>query len=164
LSRVERALRSSTLVWIASLLSATLVAGQQRSESPPSQSPPGAPAPASVVAEIRLALNDAVRRVEAMDEPGVLAHVSEQYRTGPMTKALLREQLRTLFAVHDQIKASVRIDEVRIVGEHAWIYSTGEVTGRLRWVGSSVPVLAWERELEVARREAGRWRLFGYQQ
>jgi hypothetical protein len=99
-----------------------------------------------------------------MDEPGVLAHVSEQYRTGPITKAVLREQLRTLFTVHDQIKASVRIDEVRIVGEHAWIYSTGEVTGRLRLVGSSVPVLAWERELEVARREAGRWRLFGYQQ
>ena len=39
-----------------------------------------------------------------------------------------------------------------------------QVTGRLRWVGGSVPVLSWQRELEVARRENGRWRLYGYQQ
>jgi hypothetical protein len=51
-----------------------------------------------------------------------------------------------------------------MVGELAWVYSTGEVSGRLRWVGGSVPVLSWQRELEVARRENGRWRLFGYQQ
>lgn len=153
------------LILIAFLLSAAAtVTGQDRPNSQPSQERPGAPAPASVVAEIRLALDDAIRRVEAMDEPGLLAHVSEQYRTGPLTKAVLREQLRALFAVQDQIKASVRIDEVRMVGDHAWVYSTGEVTGRLRWVGGSVPVLGWERELEVARREAGRWRLFGYQQ
>lgn len=149
---------------IAYLLSAALVAGEDRLGVSASQNLPGAPASASVVAEIRRALDDAIRRVEAMDEPGVLGHVSEQYRTGPITKAVLREQLRTLFTVHDQIKASVRIDEVRIVGEHAWIYSTGEVTGRLRWLGSSVPVLVWEREPEVARREAGRWRLLGDQQ
>jgi hypothetical protein len=141
-----------------------LVAAQERVETPRSPNPPGAPAPSVVVAEIRQALTEAIRRAEAMDEPGVLVHVSEQYRTGPITKAILREQLRTLFAVHDQIKASVQIDEVRIVGDHAWVYSTGEVTGRLRLVGSVVPVLAWERELEVARREGGRWRLFGYQQ
>jgi hypothetical protein len=152
------------LVLIAFLLSAAMVAGQDRPDAPRSERPPGAPAPASVVAEIRQALDDAIRRVEAMDEPGVLAHVSGQYRTGPMTKATLREQLRALFAVHDQIRASVRIDEVRIVGDHAWVYSTGDVTGRLRWVGTTVPVLVWERELEVVRREAGRWRLFGYQQ
>jgi hypothetical protein len=153
------------LILIAFLLSAAAtVTGQDRPNSQPSQERPGAPAPASVVAEIRLALDDAIRRVEAMDEPGLLAHVSEQYRTGPLTKAVLREQLRALFAVQDQIKASVRIDEVRMVGDHAWVYSTGEVTGRLRWVGGFVPVLGWERELEVARREAGRWRLFGYQQ
>lgn len=152
------------MVLIVYLVSVTMVAGQERSDPPASQRPAGAPAPASVVAEIRQALDDAIRRVEAMDEPGVLGHVSEQYQTGPLTKAVLREQVRALFAVHDQIKASVRIDEVRIVGDHAWVYSTGEVTGRLRWVGSFVPVLGWERELEVARREAGRWRLFGYQQ
>ncbi len=152
------------LAVIAYLLSGAIIAGEERSGISPSQGPLGFPAPASIVAEIRQALDDAIRRVEAMDEPGLLAHVSEQYRTGPMTKAVLREQLRALFAVHDQIKASVRIDEVRIVGDHAWVYSTGDVTGRLRWIGGSVPVLGWERELEVARREAGRWRLFGYQQ
>ena len=58
----------------------------------------------------------------------------------------------------------MRIDDVRMVGEHAWVYSTGEVTGRLRWLGGSVPVLSWQRELEVARRENGRWRLYGDQQ
>jgi hypothetical protein len=152
------------LVLLAYLLSAATVAGQNRSDTPPSQGPPGIPASASVVAEIREALNDAIRRVEAMDEAGLLAHVSEQYRTGPVTKAALREQVRALFAVHDQIKASVRIDDVRMVGNHAWVYSTGDVTGRLRWIGGSVPVLGWDRELEVARREGGRWRLFGYQQ
>lgn len=152
------------MVLIASLLSATVVGGQNRSEAPPLQELPGIPAPTLVVAEIRQAIDDAIRRVEAMDEPGLLAHVSEQYRTGPMTKAVLREQLRAIFAVHDQLKASVRIDEVRLVGDHAWVYSTGHITGRLRWVGSSVPILEWGRELEVARHEAGRWRLFGYQQ
>ena len=33
-----------------------------------------------------------------------------------------------------------------------------------RWLGGSVPVLSWQRELEVARRENGRWRLYGDQQ
>jgi hypothetical protein len=81
-----------------------------------------------------------------------------------LTKAGLAEQLRAVFAIHDQVKARVRIDEVRMIGEHAWVYSTGDVTGRLRFLGGSIPVLSWERELEVARRENGRWRLFGYQQ
>ena len=124
----------------------------------------GVAAPDHVVAEIQQALDDAVRRFDAMDSAGVLKHVSDQYRTSPLTKPLLGEQLRAIFALHDQVRARVRIDEVRLVGEHAWIYSTGTVTGRLRWTGHSVPVLAWEHELEVARREGGRWRLFGYQQ
>jgi len=58
----------------------------------------------------------------------------------------------------------VKIDDVRLVGDLAWVYSTGDVTGRLRMVGGWVPVLSWQRELEVARRENGRWRLYGYQQ
>jgi len=135
-----------------------------RSATPASATASGAEAPDHVVAEIQQALDDAVRRFDAMDSAGVLAHVSDQYRTSPLTKPLLAEQLRAIFALHDQVRARVRIDEVRLVGEHAWIYSTGTVTGRLRWTGSSVPVLAWEHELEVARREGGRWRLFGYQQ
>lgn len=117
-----------------------------------------------MIHEIQQSLHDAVRRFDAMDAAGVLAHVSDRYRTGPLTKPLLAEQLRAIFALHDRVKAQVRIDEVRLVGEHAWVYSTGGVAGRVRWIGSSVPVLSWERELEVARREDGRWRLFGYQQ
>lgn len=126
--------------------------------------PPGTPAPPGIVRELQHVLDDAVRRFDAMDSAGVLAHVSDRYRTGPLTKPLLSEQLRALFALHDQVRARVRIDEVRLVGDHAWIYSTGDVTGRVRWVGSAIPVLSWQRELEVARREDGRWRLFGYQQ
>ena len=90
--------------------------------------------------------------------------MSEQYRTGPLSKARIAEEVRVVFAFHDQVSARVRIDDVRLVGEHAWIYSTGEITGRLRYAGRSIPVLSWQRELEVARREDGRWRLFGYQQ
>jgi hypothetical protein len=132
-----------------------------RAAAPPD---PGRPAPAEIVVEIRQALDDAVRRFQAMDAAGVLVHVSEQYRTGPLTKRGLAEQLRALFAVHDQLHARVRIDEVRMVGDTAWVYSTGDVTGRVRWVGNSIPVLSWQRELEVARREGGRWRLYGDQQ
>ena len=128
------------------------------------RSAPGTPAPQHVVTEIQQSLDAAIARFDAMDGAGVLAYVSEQYRTGPLTKAGLAEQLRAVFAIHDQVKARVRIDEVRLVGEHAWVYSTGAVTGRLRYIGGSVPVLSWEHELEVARRENGRWRLFGYQQ
>jgi hypothetical protein len=124
----------------------------------------GIPAPAQTVRELQATLDDAIRRFEAMDGPGVLRHVSDQYHTSPFTKAGLGKQLQTLFAVHEQVRARVRIDAVRMVGGHAWVFSTGEVTGRVRWVGTNVPILAWERELEVARREAGGWRLFGYQQ
>lgn len=153
-------------VLATSLAATATVAGQVPPEPPPAPQPvpPGIPAPTHVVTEIRQALDDAVRRFQAMDSPGVLAHVSQQYRTGPLTKAVLAEQLQGLFALHETLQARVRIDDVRMVGGHAWIYSTGDVTGRLRWLGSSVPVLSWQRELEVARREGDRWLLFGYQQ
>ena len=152
-------------VLLACLHLAAVVAAQQRSDmaSPP-EALPGSPAPEAVVAEIRIALDAAVSRFAAMDEAGVLDYVSPQYRTGALTKAGIAEQLRAVFAVHDRVRARVRIDDVRIVGGLAWVYSTGDVTGRLRWVGGTVPVLSWQRELEVARRENGRWRLFGYQQ
>jgi hypothetical protein len=144
---------------------AAALAAQDRSTVPSvPDAAPGRPAPQRVVTEIQQSLNAAVSRFHAMDGAGVLAHVSEQYRTGPLTKAALAEQLRAIFAIHDEVRARVRIDEVRLVGELAWVYSTGDVTGRLRYIGGSIPVVAWERELEVARRENGRWRLFGYQQ
>lgn len=125
---------------------------------------PGAAAPAGVVREVEAGLAQAVQRFEARDAAGVLAQVSEQYRTGPLTKAAIREQLLATYGLYDSVKATVRVDEVRMVGEHAWVYSTGEVSGRLRLLGTPIVFLSWERELEVVRRERGAWRLFGYQQ
>lgn len=153
--------RATRAVVVLASLTALIAGGPSGTSPAP---PPGRPAPPGVVREIQNTLDDAIRRFEAMDASGVLAHVSDAYRTGPLTKPALAEQLRALFAVHDQVKARVRLDDVRIVGDHLWVYSTGDVSGRVRWVGQSVPILWWERELEVARREDGRWRLFGYQQ
>jgi hypothetical protein len=99
-----------------------------------------------------------------MDEAGVLSHVSDHYRTDPLTKAAIREQLRVMFALYDTLRAQVRIDEARTAGEQAWVYSTGEVSGRLRWLGTWTPILSWRHEPEVAQREQGVWRLYGYQQ
>ncbi len=155
----------AALALLALLPFATVLAAQDRPDTPPpAEALPGSPAPGPVAAESRQALDGAVSRFAAMDEAGVMAYVSPQYRTGTLTKRGIAEQLRAVFAIHDQVRARVRIDEVRMVGDLAWVYSTGDVTGRLRFVGGSVPVLSWERGLEVARRENGRWRLFGYQQ
>ena len=130
----------------------------------PAQEPPGTPASPSLVSELQAELNTAVQQMQRRDTEGVLSHVSEQYRTGPFTKAGLRRQLQTMFALYDAITVRVRIDTVRMLGDQAWVYSTGEINGRLQWVGRWVPVLSWKRELEVARRENGVWRLIGYQQ
>jgi hypothetical protein len=126
--------------------------------------PPGVPASPQTIAELQRVLTDAVARVEARDAAGVLAHVSEQYKTSPLTKRLVRDQLAAMFALYDAVHARIRIDDVRMVGEHAWVWSTGEVEGRLAMVRRWMPVLSWDKELEVARRENGRWRLYGYQQ
>jgi signal transduction histidine kinase len=40
-----------------------------------------------------------------------------------------------------------------LVGEHAWVYSTGEVSGRLRVLGTWIVFLSWQHELEVANAE-----------
>jgi hypothetical protein len=117
-----------------------------------------------LVSELQAELNTAVQKMQRRDTEGVLSHVSEQYRTGPFTKAALRQQLQAIFALYDAITVRVRIDTVRMLGDQAWVYSTGEVTGRLQWVGRWVPVLSWQRQLEVARRENGVWRLIGDQQ
>jgi hypothetical protein len=126
--------------------------------------PHGRPAPPGVARELGEALVQAIQRLEAKDLEGVLTHVSDRYWTGPLTKPVLRGQLLALFQVYETLQARVRIDDVRLVGEHAWVYSTGEVSGRLPVVGSWMTLYAWERELEVARRESGVWRLYGYQQ
>jgi hypothetical protein len=41
------------------------------------------------------------------------------------------------------------------------VYSTGEISGRLRGIGVWTSALAWEREPDVARKENGVWRLVG---
>jgi hypothetical protein len=92
----------------------------------------------------------------------VLASVSEQYRSNGMTKAAVRDQLNGMFALYQQLRARVTVDRVEMVGEGAWVYTTGEVSGRLPIVGW-VTVLIWQGEPEVARREATGWRLFGFQ-
>jgi len=125
------------------------------------QAPPGAPAPKSAARELRQALAAATARFEALDPAGVLAHVSDQYRNGPITKASLREHLLAMFALYDTVRARIRVDEVRMVDGAAWVYSTGAISGRLRGVGAWTTVMSWEREPEVARREGAAWRLVG---
>lgn len=129
-----------------------------------SEPAPGVPADSRVASEIEATLTRAIQQFKSMDAPAVLSHISEAYRTGPLTKPMVRQQLATMFGVYDAVDARVRIDDVRWVNNQAWIYSTGQVYGRVRWVGTWVQTLAWERELEVARREQGAWKLFGYQQ
>jgi len=124
---------------------------------------PWDPAPRKVFLELQQALAHAIERFQAMDEAGVLSHVSDRYRTDPLTKAAIREQLRAMFALYDTLQAQVRIDEARTAGEQAWVHSTGEVSGRLRWLGTWTPILSWQHEPEVAQREQGVWRLYGYQ-
>jgi hypothetical protein len=96
-----------------------------------------------------------------MDPAGVLAHVSDRYRNGPVTKGAIREQLLAMFALYDVVRARIRIDDVRVADGAAWVYSTGEISGRLRGVGAWITVMSWEREPEVARREGAAWRLVG---
>ena len=157
--------RFHVVLALAVSLPVAAAVAQDRAGGPStSQALPGSPAPAQVVAELQQTVDAALSRFHAMDEAGLLALVSAQYRTDTLTKAGIADQLRAVFTLHDQVRARVRIDDVRMVGEHAWVYSTGEVTGRLRVVGSWILVASWQRELEVARREDGRWRLYGYQQ
>ena len=85
--------------------------------------------------ELQQALATATERFQALDSPGVLAFVSEQYRNGPFTKTSLREHLQAMFALYDTVRARVRVDDVRLVDGAAWVYSTGEISGRLRGVG-----------------------------
>ena len=120
-----------------------------------------APAPAATVSELQQTLAAASGRFQAMDTAGVLAYVSDRYRNGPITKSSVRDNLLAMFALYDTVRAQVRLDEVRVVNGAAWVYSTGEISGRLRGLGVWTTVLSWEREAEVARREGAAWRLEG---
>jgi hypothetical protein len=156
--------RARFVLALVAWLSVTTALAQDQPSPPAAPPAPGSPAPPQTVAEIRETVEAAIARFHAMDQAGLLGMVSAQYRTDTLTKAGIAEQIRTVFTLHDQVRVRVRIDDVRMVGEHAWVYSTGQVTGRLRVVGSWILVASWQRELEIARREDGRWRLYGYQQ
>ncbi len=120
------------------------------------------PAPPEVAAALRRAIEAARERFEARDLTGVLASVSDQYRSGGLTKPALREQLTAMFALHQQLRARITVDRIDIVDGAARVYTSGEVSGRLPLMGW-VTVLVWQAEPEVARREAAGWRLFGFQ-
>jgi hypothetical protein len=153
--------RRTFLCWlILGTLSAPRIAGGQ----PARKGLPGDPAPRPVILALQQGLAHAIERFQAMDEAGVLSHVSDHYRTESLTKPAIREQLRVMFALYDVLRAQIRIDEARTAGDQAWVYSTGEISGRLRWLGTWTPILSWRHEPEVARREQGVWLLYGYQQ
>jgi hypothetical protein len=127
----------------------------------PATPEPGSPAPERITRELQQALAAVTERFQAMDSAGVLANVSDRYRNGPFTKTALREHLLTMFALYDTVRARVRVDEVRMVEGRAWVYSTGEISGRLRGIGAWTTVLSWAREPEVAQREGTTWKLIG---
>jgi hypothetical protein len=130
----------------------------------PAPREPGVPAPPDVVADLQRTLALGIQRFQAKDLEGVLALISEDYWTGPFTKRTVRVQLQAMFQLNQAVAARVTIDAVRLVGPHAWVYSTGAIDGQLYFVGQWTPLFVWDRQLEIARREAGGWRLFGYQQ
>ena len=92
----------------------------------------------------------------------MLASVSEQYRSAGLTKAGLREQILSMFTLYDTLRVRLTVDRVQLVDGAVWVYTSGEVTGHLRFLGW-MTVLTWRNEPEVARREARSWRLFGFQ-
>jgi len=147
---------------LIALLALTLGAGAPALDAAQPATVVATPASPEVTAELQRAVEQARARFERRDLAGVLASVSEQYRSTGMTKAAVRDQLSGMFALYQQLRARVTVDRVEMVGESAWIYTSGEVSGRLPIVGW-VTVLAWQGEPEVARREATGWRLFGFQ-
>ena len=107
-------------------------------------------------------LEHARQRFVARDAAGVLAHLADNYRSGGVTKADVRQQLLALYSLYEALRARVQLDHVELVDGDVWFYTTGEVTGRLPFVGW-VPVLSWHREPEVARRQGQVWRVVGFQ-
>ena len=111
----------------------------------PAQPKKATPAPPELVAELRPVVESARLRFEARDARGVLANVSDQYRSAGMTKAALREQLLSMFALYDAMRVRLTIDRVQLVEGAVWVYTSGEVNGRLPFIGW-MRVLAWQNE------------------
>ena len=120
------------------------------------------PATPEVTAEVARTVEAARQRFVARDANGVLAYVSERYRSAGFTKSALREQLLAMFGLYQEMRARVTVDAVEVVDGATWLYTTGEVSGRLPLMGW-MPVLTWQREPEVVRREGTALRLIGFQ-
>ena len=149
--------------WLRTLALAVLVLGAATTPATPAPQPKVVtPAPPELIAELRPIVERARQRFEARDAGGVLASVSEQYRSAGMTKAGLREQLLSMFALYDTMRVRLTVDRVQLVDGAVWVYTSGEVSGRLPLLGW-MTVLTWRNEPEVARREGAIWRLFGFQ-
>ena len=121
-----------------------------------------APAPPGTAEELSAVVEQARLRFVAKDAAGVLAHLADNYRSGGLTKPDVRQQLLALYSLYEQLRARVQLDHVEMVDGDVWFYTTGEVTGRLPFVGW-VTVLSWQREPEVARRQGQVWRVVGFQ-
>ena len=149
--------------WVIGAVTATLVilwahAGVHAQATPRVATP----APPVTVEELGALVEQARARFVARDAAGVLVHVAEDYRSAGVTKPALREQLLALYSLYDAVRARIQVDQVQLVDGDAWVYTTGEVSGRLPIVGW-VTVLSWQREPEVARRQGAAWRLIGFQ-
>ena len=151
-----------TMALVMVLLGLVPTAALSAPPAPAPQPKIATPASPTLVSELRPIIERARQRFEARDAAGVLANVSEQFRSGGLTKAGLREQLLSMFALYDTMRVRLTIDHVDLVDGAVWVYTTGEVTGRLPLLGW-MRVLAWQGEPEVARREGAAWRLFGFQ-
>lgn len=147
---------------LTALLALALCSGGPSQAAAPPAPAAATPAAAEVTAELRRGVELARARFEARDLTGVLASVSEQYRSAGMTKPAVREHLAAMFALYQELQARVTLDRVELLAGGARVYTSGEVSGRLPVVGW-VTVLTWQGEPEVARREATGWRLFGFQ-
>jgi hypothetical protein len=151
-----------TIVLVMLLAVAAPAPAAQAPTAPAPQPKAATPASPALVAELRPIVERARQRFEARDAGGVLANVSDQYRSAGMTKAALREQLLSMFTLYDAMRVRLTIDRVQLVDGAVWVYTSGEVNGRLPLLGW-MRVLAWQNEPEVARRESAGWRLFGFQ-
>ena len=119
-------------------------------------------APPETVRELSTLVEQARARFVARDSAGVLGYVAENYRSAGITKSGVRQQLLAIYSLYEAVQAKVQVDQVHLVDGDAWIYTSGEVNGRLPIVGW-VSVLSWQKEPEVARRQGTAWRLIGFQ-
>jgi hypothetical protein len=120
------------------------------------------PAPPGTAEQLGTLVEQARLRFVAKDAAGVLANIADNYRSSGITKPDVRQHLLAMYSLYEALRARVQLDHVEIVDGDVWFYTTGEITGRLPFVGW-VTVLSWQREPEVARRQGEVWRLVGFQ-